>query len=306
MTTVGFELEMSDIKTGDAALIVYEDLTYWQDRWGQYNKPQLHYDRWHLTSDGSIRNSNGTRCMTTYIDEDGKKKKANPSKISKDRLKWQGAELISPVLTLDEIRTIDGKRQQEFEGFVSKFIEKDAVFEKHLFDSLHVHISVEEVAYRDLMYWVEQIYNVQDTLDSLGNDWRKRNKFIPSDLIKFKEAADKQDEFEFTQLLKKTKDGEEKFWDHDDIRRIVDISHAFRVDRPNTIEFRCYSPVPTWEYITSCIELSLWLVEQWKAKTPYRDYYETLREKANSIKKLDESYYAIKGIGRGEDASLPR
>jgi hypothetical protein len=34
---VGFELEMSDIKTADAATIVYGDLLHWKDCYGEHN-----------------------------------------------------------------------------------------------------------------------------------------------------------------------------------------------------------------------------------------------------------------------------
>jgi len=301
--TVGFELEMSDIKTIDAAEIVYEDLTLWQDRWGTYSKPHLNYDRWHVQSDGSIRNSNKTRCMTTYLDETGAKCIANPSKISKHRALWQGAELISPVFTLGpEIEKI----REEFETYVDKFIRKGAVFEKHLFNSLHIHVGIPNVSEEDAMFWMQDIYNVQDTLDSLGNDWKKRNKLTPPELAKFMDAAENKDQGKFTELLQQTKDGKEKFWDHDEVRRIVDIAHKFRIDRPNTIEFRCFSPVPIWPYIEECLLLSIWLIQNWTFKIPYMDYYEELRSRAQKIKEIDEQYYAIRDIGRGTSANLER
>jgi len=294
MRTVGFELEMSDIKTADAAEIVYKDLGLWTDRYGAYSKPHLKYDRWHLQSDGSIRNSNKTRCMVSYLDSNGRKKLANPSSISLDRFKWQGAELISPVFYIEDSEKI----KEEFEEFINPMIKKGAVFERHLYNSLHVHVDISDVELEDLMFWMKEISLVQDTLDSLGNDWKKRNKISPVELMRFLDAADHADVDKFKELLRRTPTGETKFWDHDDIRKIVDMAHRFRDDRPNTIEFRCFSPIPIWGDIKSSIELCVWLVEQWKAKVPYIKYYQEFEERVRAIKKSNDFYYEVLAISR--------
>jgi len=294
MRTVGFELEMSDIKTSDAAEIVYGDLSLWSDRYGAYSKPHLEYDRWHLQSDGSIRNNNKTRCMVSYLDESGQKKLANPSRLSPDRFKWQGAELISPVFYIEYPEEIKAK----FEEFIYPMIKKGAVFERHLYNSLHVHVDISDVDLKDVMFWMKDIAQVQDTLDSLGNDWKKRNKISPSELMKFMDAADHEDVERFTDLLKRTSTGESKFWDHDDIRKIVDVAHRFRDDRPNTIEFRCFSPVPIWSDIELSIKLCVWLVEQWKDRVPYIKYYQEFEERVREIKKQNDFYYTMMSISR--------
>jgi hypothetical protein len=294
MRTVGFELEMSDIKTADAALIVYKDLALWKDRWGQYSKPSLVYDRWHLQSDGSIRNSDGTRCMTTFLNEEGQKVLANPSKKSVDRLQWKGAELISPVFTLEDT----SKLETQFETMISAFFKKGAFFSKALYDSLHIHVDVSDCTEEEMMHWMPQIANCQLTLNSLGNGWPKRNMLTPPELTKFEMAAQEGVE-SFKEQLVRTKEGKVKFWDHDDVRRIVDMSHRYREDRPNTIEFRSFSAIPTWSYIEESAELAVWLVEQWKEKVPYKDYYLILKEKANKIKELDDLYHRIRMIGTG-------
>ena len=94
--------------------------------------------------------------------------------------------------------------------------------------------------------------------------------------------------------LRKTSKGVTKFWDHDDIRRIVDVSHKYREDRPNTIEFRSFSAIPVWSYIYGSAELAHWLVEQWKNKVPYKDYYLILKEKANNLKGIDNMYHRMR------------
>jgi hypothetical protein len=94
---VGFELEMSDIKTADAATIVYGDLVHWKDRYGDHARPTLTYDRFHVMSDGTLRNSDGTRCMNSYRDSQGRWQRADWAEGHPDHLKWKGAELISPV-----------------------------------------------------------------------------------------------------------------------------------------------------------------------------------------------------------------
>lgn len=284
MAKLGFELDMSDILTVDAAQIVYGDVSLWKDRWGTYSKPLLDYSDWNLQSDASIRNSDGTRCMVSFRDEEGKKRLANPSSISKDRYKWRGAELISPAFELEDLPRI----KVEFEDYIERLVHKGAIFKKYLFSMLHVHVDVSDVPEEEIMLWVQQIYNVQDELDLLGNSWRKRYKVTPPELEKWKAVIPDRDRV--CDLLIRTSEGEEKFWGHDETRRIVDISHVFREEKANTVEFRTFAGIPNWEYIEACLELSNWLVEQWKNKVPYIDYYLILREYTNKIKLLDNQY----------------
>ena len=256
MTTFGFELEMSDIKTVDAAEIVYEDLTLWVDRWGGYSKPILNYENWHLQSDGSIKNSDGTRCMFTYIDEDGILRNANSGRGSSDRYKWRGAELVSPVL--------DEKTEWKttVDNYIKKFQEKGAVFESYLYDALHIHIGIPDIDFEEIKLWPRYAYALQTELNNLGNSWNGRRVY---EEVEVEALANAETEAEFLNILLR-KNGKQIQPYVNAARRIVNVLHWFSPAHANTIEFRCFKSVPSSEYIEACINLCLYIVEQWSNK----------------------------------------
>jgi hypothetical protein len=257
MNKIGFELEMSDILTADAALIVHGSLDNWEDRWGGYNKPQLDYSKWNVQSDGTLKNSDGTICMNSYK-EDGIYYRASNSRKSNDRLKWRGAELISPIIPLDEL----DNRLEEASQFIEQFKSKGAIFSSELYNSLHIHVNVFDYTKDEVRSWLPFIKRVQKGLDELGNNWKGR-KFYTDEEIENLVGCRLE---EFNDLYTTLPSGRKTSFNANGARRIVDIGPKFNPDKPDTIEFRCFKAIPTEEYIRACISLCVYLVDSWKIR----------------------------------------
>lgn len=278
MRNLGFELEMSDILTKDAAQIVYGDLSLWQDRWGGYNKPNLDYSKWHIQSDGTLLNTNGTHCMSTYMDEAGLIRSANNGKSSAHRMFWQGAELISPVFTDEDTPQI----VNQLFGYIEQFKSAGAIFSSKFNNSLHVHVDVSDIDKETVLGLLWRIYDVQDRLDSLGNDWNGRRKFTLEEVANLTSLSEK----DFVEEYLKTRTGRKIHFSANSARRIVDIGPKFNPNKPDTIEFRCFKAVPDVNYIVECVLLCQWLIEEWvKGISP--DYDLILNEKLTKIKLLE-------------------
>lgn len=253
MRPFGFELEMSDIRTSVAAEIVYGEQE-WIDRWGGYSKPILDYSKWNLQSDATIRNSDGTVCMSSYIDDYGTFRKASNSRNSPDRLLWRGAELISPVITA----TNYNQQFTTYRGLIQQLIDNGAIFSPRLYNSLHIHIDINDIELTKLMTWPKKIYKIQNELDALGNDWKR--KLFSKEEIEDLSNCKTVEEFVNRMLLK----GDRKVaFTANSARRIVDITPSFNPSKPNTVEFRCFKPVPTQNYIEAASELCQELVQSW-------------------------------------------
>jgi hypothetical protein len=91
---VGFELEISDIKTADTATIVYGDRVHWQDRYGDQARRALTYDQLRVMSDGTLLNSDGTVCMNSHRDSEGRR----PRTESETTMNLNGKEVTDSVL----------------------------------------------------------------------------------------------------------------------------------------------------------------------------------------------------------------
>lgn len=234
MSTIGIELEFSDIRTIDAARIVQEDQGYllseWQDRYGPYGKPKLSYDRWHVMSDRSIENTDGTRCMWSYLDETGEVKPANVSKKSLDRQQWKGAELISPaVLEVEDLRT-------KLDYYLQEFKRAGAVSRRDLFNSLHVHVDISSLEWEELRVWPRKIYAIQDTLKELSTGWPKLEVFNVDHL----DRLDSKSTFEDWWDEYLTYKGKKRFPEFDQCRKLIDISPRFNPNKSyKTVEVRC-------------------------------------------------------------------
>ena len=255
MNKIGFELEMSDILTAEAALIIHGSLDNWEDRWGGYNKPKLDYSKWNIQSDGTLKNSDGTICMNSY-QEDGVYYKANNSRKSKDRYRWRGAELISPIIPLDEL----DERLEEASQFIEEFKYCGATFSSELFNSLHIHIDISDVELEKVQSWISYIFLVQSDLDKLGNDWHGRKLFTQEEVNRLTNCPLEEFNDYYTTLA----NGRKASFNANGIRRIVDVGPRFNPSKPNTIEFRCFKSIPDVRYIRACIELCLYLVDCWK------------------------------------------
>jgi len=254
--TVGIEIELSDIKVVDAARLVYEstgrDFSLWQDRWGPYSKPKLSYDVWNVVSDGSLYNTDGSRCMWTYVDEQGKMCKANPAKSSSNRQKWLGAELVSPALK-DVSSLVDSTRT-----LVGLLVENGATMTRGNVNALHVHVDISDLTFENLIHWPRLIREMQDTFDILSTKWKKRAFYTEEEVYRLEECTDARSFWREYRYIK----GSVRHGDYDGHRRLLDIGPWFNPEKSySTIEFRGYSATKNIDYISSCIDLSLDTVE---------------------------------------------
>lgn len=275
MRNLGFELEMSDILTKDAAQIVYSDLSIWEDRWGGYEKPNLDYSKWHIQSDGTLLNTNGTQCMSTYMDETGAIQSASNSKNSPHRMFWQGAELISPVIHDEDLDS----RLKEASGYFTQFLDQGAKFSSKLNNSLHIHVDVSDLSPEVVLNFLWRIHDVQNHLNRLGNKWNGRKLFALEEVANITGGG--VEHFEENYLTIKNR---KVRFSANNVRRIVDIGPKFNPNKPDTIEFRCFQSLPSAIYIKECMEFCNWLIEQWL--NPDVDYDLIFNEKFNKLESL--------------------
>jgi hypothetical protein len=257
---VGFELEMSDIKTVDAATIVYGNLDHWKDRHGHHVKPTLTYDRFHVVSDATLRNSDRTGCMISYIDSEGRRQPADSSEGHPDHLRWKGAELISPAFDWesDARRMVLGRCEYDF---FPRFKEAGAVCKPHLCDGLHVHIDISALSWKEVRDLLLAIESVQWELGRLTSEWYGHRFFSPKELESLR-AADTPEAFDASYRTIQYGTGRYLLPRYDDrIRRVVDIGPYLDPNRPNTIEFRCFRAAMDTSYIDDCIRLALAVVD---------------------------------------------
>lgn len=254
---VGFELEMSDIKTADAATIVYGDLLHWKDRYGNCAKPTLTYDRFHVMSDGTLYNSDGTVCMISYRDSEGRLQRANKSEGHPDHLKWKGAELISPAFDWDSAAEVADVFSRCEDDYFPKLKKAGAVCKADLNDALHVHLDISALSWTEVRELLLAIVPVQWELSRLKSEWWGYQLFRDEELESLR-TAKTRDEFDARYMTIRGYRGGLFLlprW-HDRIRRVVDIGSYLDPDRPNTIEFRCFRAAMDTAYITECIELA--------------------------------------------------
>ena len=255
---VGFELEISDIKTADAAIIVYGDLARWKDRCGDHARPTLSYDRFHVVSDGTLINSDDTYCMYNYRDSEGCLQRADKSEGHPDHLKWKGAELISPAFDWDSAADVAGVFSRCEDDYFPKFKEAGAVCKADLFDGLHVHLDISALSWTEVRELLLAIVPVQWELCRLKSVWWGHQVFKDEELEALR-TAKTRDEFDASyRTIRGWQAGLYLLprW-HDRIRRVVDIGPYLDPDRPDTIEFRCFRAAMDTDYIAACIELAL-------------------------------------------------
>jgi hypothetical protein len=256
---VGFELEMSDIKTADAATIVYGDLLHWKDCYGEYcDKPTLTYDRFHVVSDGTLCNSDGTFCMVSYRDSEGNGQPADRSEGHPDHLKWKGAELISPVIDWESAADVANVFSRCEDDYFPKFKKVGAVCQADLNDGLHVHIDISALSWTEVRDLLLAIEPVQRQLGRLTSEWRGHEFFQAEEIASLRTAKTRDDFDTSYRTIRGSRGGLFLLprW-HDRIRRVVDIGPYLDPDRPDTIEFRCFRAAMDTAYIAECIELSL-------------------------------------------------
>jgi hypothetical protein len=255
---IGFELEMSDIVTSDAAEIVYGDRKLLPDYSYSYDKPKLDYSVWNLVPDSTIVNSDGSVCMKSYV-EDGQLVKAFNGRFSPDRFKWKGAELISPVFEEDKID------YTSLENFLTQFKEHGAVFSGDLCNALHIHIDISELTSLQVREIVTMIYLYQPYLEGLGSSWSGSRQFSDEEIKRLWETSTIEDWWTEYCTIK----GKQLKPNRIGVRRFIDVGNYFNdIKDFKTIEFRCFRAVGTVEYVMDCIVLSQYLLEMWTRNTP--------------------------------------
>jgi hypothetical protein len=254
---VGFELEMSDIKTADAATIVYGDLAQWKDCYGDHARPTLTYDRFHVVSDCTLYNSDGTVCMDSYRDSEGCYQGADKSEGHPDHLKWKGAELISPAFDWESAGEVADVFSRCEDDYFPTFKAAGAVCRADLNDGLHVHLDISELSWREVRELLLAIVPVQWELCRLKSEWGGHQVFKDKELESLR-TAKTRDEFDTCYRTIRSSQGGLYLlprW-QDRIRRVVDIGPYLDPDRPDTIEFRCFRAAMDTAYIAECIEFA--------------------------------------------------
>jgi hypothetical protein len=162
--TWGCEMEWGDVLLLEFAHIVQEyagkPKKEWQDRWGYANKPQR-YDQWYVESDGTIRNTNGTHSMVSYLDpKTGQMRSANRAKNGSRRY-WQGVELISPVTKMSELKG----RLEEFAHLRDIAVEMGAVADPALRHACHIHVGIADFDLDDIKSLMRLAYASQAEME---------------------------------------------------------------------------------------------------------------------------------------------
>jgi len=278
---IGFELEMSDIVTSDAARIVYGSHLLLPEYAFGYNKPELDYSRWNLVPDSTIKNSDGTQCMKSFI-EDGIIVKAKNNAKSPHRFKWKGAELISPVINIDVQEEVI-KYFGDLEFFLKQFKDKGATFSGELNNSLHVHVDVQTLSPDEIRKLVTHIYFSQDILYPLKTDWSGSRKFSEEEMSRLWGSLDAKEFWKEYCTVK----GKSLEPNRIGVRRFIDVGPYFsNLKNYQTVEFRCFKAKDDPIYILNCIYFSLWFVQTVLSSDYFEDYEEDLKNWVSSLKRM--------------------
>jgi hypothetical protein len=259
MRTIGLEIEMSDVKLIDAVKTVYaldgRPLELWEDRYGAKSKPRVNYSRWNVMSDGHIHNSDGSRCMYSYRDEEtGKLVQTGSSKSTIGRRHWKGAELVTPALESFE------EGRETLSALLSELKNLGAAGLPGTY--IHVHVNVSDLPFEQIRDWTPSWMDIQDSLNRLRWHGPPPVKNIPMYTQKLVDdllATNSPDEFR--RVYQTGPDGKLKTGGHFKVRRIVDPTPRFDTSKSyNTIEFRLARTVLDINYINEVADLALGIV----------------------------------------------
>lgn len=239
MRTYGIELEYSDIRTADAARIVLEKqgipFSSWQDRYG-YTKPKLDYKSWYVMSDWAIKNSDGTMCARSYIDEDGQLVKASQAKNSPDHYKWRGAEVISPAFVeLDEVFL--SEVMSEFEAHGARVWKGGQL-------ALHVHTTTDK-PFEEVKKWPLRLLEISEDLERNRSYVTMKRETFTEEWANNCALTSTPEEFLKECFTYRTQQGTRKTEVYGGLnyrtRRAVDLTPLYDKEKSHdTIEFRCF------------------------------------------------------------------
>lgn len=270
----GVELEMGDINTHMAARIVFnkQGLDYendWKDRGYTGFTKVTRYDIWNVSSDGTLVNSNGTRCMHSVM-VDGKKKGAHPGNSHL----WQGAELISPIITVDK----SGDRWAEFVGMLTQLKLNGADCRADLRHAFHVHIDVQDWDLDRMKEFVSWINAAQYMLGKFVTEQKNAGypiRYFKNELVDKMLASTTEEDFWYWYRMHRKSKGGPSEETNFQFRRLVCLNPRLNsLSKRGTIEWRlwpatlhipdlfgfisfsqeCTQNLPSMEYVKTWIE----------------------------------------------------
>jgi hypothetical protein len=280
---VGIELEMSDVLTSKAAEVVYGSSEQLPDYPFGYDKPVLDYSTWNLVPDSTIRNTDGTHCMKTYL-EDGEIVKAKNGKNSPDRFKWKGAELISPVFNVDVSEEVL-LRFNELSVYISSLQEQGANFDWKLQNALHVHVDICNLEPEEVRKLVTFIYFAQELVYPLGTNWSGSRKFTEEEMERLWAAPTDRDFW----MEYCSPNGKLTEANRVSVRRFIDIGNYFsNIKDYQTVEFRCFKTSSNPLYILNCIYFAVWFVQSSINSDVFEDILPELEEWVSVLEEFNQ------------------
>jgi hypothetical protein len=187
--------------------------------------------------------------MKTYKTNKNTFKECSIFKGSKDRYKWKGAELISPVYNNIKIF------KKDLNIYLDLLIKNGAVIKRNLDNALHIHIDISDLSFYNIINMLERIYDIQNSFTKfLTIDGLKIPLYTKEVVQKLKKSKNKKDFWNIYRNI----DGSVLHPEASEHRRIIDLGPWFCENKNfNTIEFRAYSSSTSIEYIVECAKLSL-------------------------------------------------
>lgn len=253
---VGIELEISDINTYAAVELLYNyfdlDIKLWENLLGFPDKLKVSYDQWNAVFDSTIKNSDGSICMFTYINN-GNQQGIKKINLKESSLLSKGVEIISPPTNDYQELAVT------INDLVNIMLQNGAKISKKLNNALHVHVDARDVSFEQIAKVPEKIYNIQKSLEKLlvPDTIPKVYSYTDDDLYRFSLASSKEELYSEYMIVN----------GHPDhplysARRIINIKPWFVNSIENkTFEFRCFSATDNTEYIREAINLSLSIMD---------------------------------------------
>lgn len=274
---VGIEFEISDIETYNIAKIVYKHFKYnflkWNNRTNIIKKSKLNYNIWNVTSDSTIKNSDGSKCMMTVF-IDNKLVWARPD----HKNIWKGGEIITPPSNNYKYILYNLKI------IIDILILKGASIKKELDDALHIHVDASDLTFEKIKLMPKKIYNIQNYLIKFFTINGVPIPLYTEDDIYRLENTKSVEEF-YKEYIKL--DGEELEHKHENARcrKIINlIPWLINPLENKTIEFRAFSATKNIKYIEECIYLCLDIMDY----LVYDKIIDDLEERTRYIESLYE------------------
>lgn len=251
---VGLEFEISDINTNLASSIVYEhfsqDYSIWKNIDNIYTKPDLDYSIWNCIGDSTIYNSDGSRCVVSYLDNNGSIKMIDYDSVE-DMSKSRGAEIISPPSN-DTDQLVN-----DLYSVLEKIKNNGGKISRNLDNALHIHIDASDLTFEQVRLIPRKCLQFQQELTKL---YTFNGMPVPLYTIEQIEELESCIDIESYKKLYFTRHGVINYA-HPGHRFVVNIGPWLKNDlNYKTIEFRAFSASENQAYTKSAIDLSIKLM----------------------------------------------